>query len=351
MHDQALHLLFNQLQRLPAEAHCLWFADENSHEILPLLAARKANLTVATNRYDIHQLALTQGLKSTFNDVIFDNISEQLFDAVFIRISKEKSVTHRAINQALTVLTNDGKLILAGYKNEGIKTYNQKSAAFFSEQSDSIKLKDAHTVTFSKKILSGSEPALDDNNYSSIRAIGSFQEFSLLSKPGVFGFEKIDSGTRLLIEQADRYLTEQGFTPQSVLDLGCGYGLLAMTATTWGVKFICATDNNAAALAAVKANANHHNLNIEVIASDAGEQINEKFDVVLCNPPFHQGFTISGDLTDKFLKNASQKLIKNGIAFFVVNSFIGLEKKAGALFSKQQLLINNKQFKVVALVK
>ena len=178
-----------------------------------------------------------------------------------------------------------------------------------------------------------------------------YNHTQLLSKPGIFGYEKIDEGSELLLTYAKKYLDSHAITPQKILDLGCGYGLLSLMSAQWHPREIVATDNNAAALNAVSASAAANNIAIKVVADDAGENISEKFDALLCNPPFHQGFSVSGDLTLKFLRSASQKLTPDGIAFFVVNSFIGIEKKAEAFFSRQELLINNKKFKVFALKK
>ncbi len=349
MQDHALDLLLEKWRAVSAQDNSLWFADENSHEILPQLADAGKQMTIVSNRYDIHKLAQKLGLRSFFNDVDFNVARKESIDHLFIRISKEKSVTHHAINQATKTITPTGNVYLAGYKNEGIKTYAQKANTLFSSASPLIKHKDAHCIHLSKPYLSA-EP-LDDNHYTALRTIGQYNHTQLLSKPGIFGYEKIDEGSELLLTYAKKYLDSHAITPQKILDLGCGYGLLSLMSAQWHPREIVATDNNAAALNAVSASAAANNIAIKVVADDAGENISEKFDALLCNPPFHQGFSVSDDLTLKFLRSASQKLTPDGIAFFVVNSFIGIEKKAEAFFSRQELLINNKKFKVFALKK
>lgn len=69
----------------------------------------------------------------------------------------------------------------------------------------------------------------------------------------------------------------------------------------------------------------------------------------MCNPPFHRGFDVDGDLARDFLIAAKQKLAADGTAIFVVNSFIPLEKKLAGLFTSTHLLADNRQFKVLAL--
>jgi 16S rRNA (guanine1207-N2)-methyltransferase len=139
----------------------------------------------------------------------------------------------------------------------------------------------------------------------------------------------------------------------SVLDLGCGYGFLSVRAIAAGlqIKRLCLTDNNAAALLSAKQNLSQHypGPQCSIVAADCADQVSDKFDLILCNPPFHQGFSVDDSLSDRFLRSAKNRLKPKGQAIFVVNSFISLEKKALGIFDHVQCLINNKQFKVLLL--
>ena len=345
--DLAINLLLNKLREIPKEQHCAWFADENSLEALPLLAANHPKLALCTNRYDIHAQALALGINSVFNDVNLAEIITPKTQHLFIRISKEKPVTHHTINQAAQQLHGNASLHIAGLKGEGIKTYLKKTQALFFQKVPVKKDKDAHYSGFSSPDKHAAP--LETQNYDELRNIGDINNQTLLSKPGVFGYEKIDEGSELLLTTAHAHLKDNAIKPHSQLDLGCGYGLLTFGSRHWGNQRFTATDNNAAALIAIAAGAKANNINVDIIAADAGAEIDDAYDCILCNPPFHQGFSISGDLTDKFLKQASQKLTPDGIAFFVVNSFIGIEQKATQYFKKQETLVNNKKFKVLVL--
>jgi 16S rRNA (guanine1207-N2)-methyltransferase len=118
-----------------------------------------------------------------------------------------------------------------------------------------------------------------------------------------------------------------------------------------GFGRVVATDNNAAAIEACSANlsALRGSSQTQVLASDCGADLEERFDLILCNPPFHQGFEVEQDLTDRFLAAARRLLKPRGRALFVVNSFIPLERKADGLFAGIQLLSDNHRFRVVAL--
>jgi HemK-related putative methylase len=69
-----------------------------------------------------------------------------------------------------------------------------------------------------------------------------------------------------------------------VLDLGCGNGLLALTAARSGADVV-ATDLNPYALRALRRYAHHEHLALEIVRTDLGRGLG-RFDVVLCNPPY-----------------------------------------------------------------
>lgn len=353
--DKALESLLKQLHhdqqranpREPNEStqqntNALWFADENSFAIITELATYRGSLTIITNRFDIHTNAERLGIGSTFNDV---NLSTDHapFDDIYLRISKEKPVTHHAINQAKQHLKPNGRLHIAGHKNEGTKTYIKKASELFLEKTPLKKNKDAYSTTLSYPNPDANH--LDSDNYTQLREVGSYNSKPLYSKPGVFGYNKLDEGSLLLLET----LQQENLPPgKDFLDLGCGYGLLTLGAMQWQGKSYAATDNNSAALHAITYNAEKWQQKIEITPADAGKGIDKKFDIILCNPPFHQGFSVSGELTDKFLENTQKLLSKNGVAYFVVNSFIGLEKRASALLNIETLA-KEKRFKVIRL--
>ena len=346
--DRALELLLDQL-RLDQSSHnqssqtnkSLWFADENCHAIIPELAEYNNTLDVLTNRFDLHQNAQKLGLNSLFNDVDFSQ-TEKAFDHIYLRISKEKPVTHHAINQAKYHLKPSGVLHIAGHKNEGAKTYIKKTTELFTNTLSTKKAKEAHSATFSHPIPNTND--LDTSEYTQLREIGQYNGKPLYSKPGVFGYNKLDEGSLLLLETLQQENIHPG---KDILDLGCGYGLLTLGALDYQANSYTATDNNAAALNAIRLNAEMWDQKIDVIAADAGKGITRQFDLILCNPPFHQGFSVSGELTDKFLQSTQKLLTKNGVAYFVVNSFVGIESRSDKKKLHIKTILNNKKFKVL----
>lgn len=154
-----------------------------------------------------------------------------------------------------------------------------------------------------------------------------------------------------MISALESFLLRQKYQPQSLLDLGCGYGYLTLMTRHLPLARRVATDNCSAALLALRANAEHYVMAVDVVASDAGNTVQDAVDLIVCNPPFHRGFTIAGDLTETFLQQAARLLTPSGVAIFVVNAFIPLEQTAAHIFSVTERLAHNRSYKVLALRK
>jgi 16S rRNA (guanine1207-N2)-methyltransferase len=353
MNDLALNWITQELTATPADknARILWCTDENALNTLTT-ALHREQVLVLTNRWDVAEQAKVRGFTIEFNDFDCSEIADNSLDKIFYRVSKEKPVVHHLLNQAWRCLKPGGQLLLAGYKNEGTKTYIEKIAKLLGSGKNIEKNGAVYSAGLSKYRDYDAAELLDDSDYRQPRPIAPDSGLQLLSKPGLFGWNKVDVGSALLIEQLEQ-LSSLPSPPKTCVDLGCGYGYLTIAAASLeicrSINHWTLTDNNAAALALARQNLQHNQLNGEVIAADAGKGIRTKADLLLCNPPFHQGFGIDGDLTDKFLMSAKHLLASKGIALFVVNQFIPLERKAAPLFSQTKVLIDNGSFKVIQL--
>ena len=344
MSDPAL-LLLAQQQRL-AEGPQLLVADENLCEA-PLSLLQREQLTIITNRYDLQQRAEAEGFNCLFNDFAFEAFAEGSFNQVLFRIAKEKAVAHHIINQARRLLPDNGTLCIAGAKSDGLKTYAEKAGRYFGNLRKAEKHGNHYLAILHKLSTEGSP--IDDQDYSQLRPCIDLDSFQLHSKPGQFGWNKIDQGSALLAEQLPDFLQRFTTAPTSILDLGCGYGYLSAMASRLCSATIVATDNNAAAILACQKNFETLAIPGEVIAGDCGNTTTEKFDAVICNPPFHQGFGIDNDLTSRFVTSCRQHLKPGGRGLFVVNRFVPLEQCAEDQGMLAENLAENRSFKLLTL--
>ncbi|MEH6826070.1 MAG: methyltransferase [Motiliproteus sp.] len=339
--------LQQQLSQHPAALAALWVVDEN----LPALSqiAPQAGIALLTNRCDLLQRGESLGWTVRFSDFDFSPWADASLDRVYYRVSKEKAVVHHVINQAWRVLKPGGQLRLLGAKQEGTKTYYDKARKLFGQgELDKLGKGDfAAVLTRSDADNVDLNLRLDDRDYPLLRPIA--EDF--ISKPGLFGWDKLDQGSAFLAEHFSA-LWPRLSTPQPrVLDLGCGYGYLSAKAHQLGAASITATDNNAAALLACQQNFDRLGISGSVVSDDCGASQTERFDLVLCNPPFHQGFALEGELTERFVAAAARLTAFEGMALFVVNQFIPLERKAQGLFAEVDSFADNGSFKLIRLAR
>lgn len=344
MSDPALTTLFDRLKE--STGAVLLVADEQLDCTSLLQLKSLPQLTLLSNRFDVAQCATQAGINALFNDMNL-HACEGRFSMIGYRVSKEKAVVHHVINQVPELLEPQGELILTGYKDEGTKTYISKAEQYLNCRAQVKKGERQLQVAQFTPTHAGEK--LDDRGYQQWHNIAEVNGKPVFSKPGQYGWNKIDEGSRLLAQCLQDQIRLPAAAPATALDLGCGYGYLSLVAASLGVQRITATDNNAAAIASCQRNFAEHGIEGEVIADDCAHGIHHQFDLVLCNPPFHRGFDTERSLTEQFAANAARHLKPGGFALFVVNQFIPLEAMAAPHFQAVETLYRDKSFKVLRL--
>ncbi|MFH0797825.1 MAG: methyltransferase [Candidatus Woesearchaeota archaeon] len=127
-------------------------------------------------------------------------------------------------------------------------------------------------------------------------------DLKLSIAPGVFSAKKIDFGTKLLAEEMIIGRKD------SVLDLGCGIGVVGIVASHLTVNEAVLTDVNERACKLATMNSKRIK-NITVVCGDMYDKVrHRKFDVILLNPPQTAGKKICFEMIEK----AKEHLNPNG---------------------------------------
>lgn len=166
-------------------------------------------------------------------------------------------------------------------------------------------------------------------------------EIELNTATGVFSKEKIDLGTRILIENSE-------VKPDAkVLDLGCGYGIVGITiAKIYSKAKVVMTDINERATKLATENAKLNKVNVDIRAGNEYETVaNEKFDCILLNPPQKAGREICYMLIEKSIEH----LNLTGELYLVARHQRGgrmLEQKMKEIFGNVQTIARESGFRV-----
>ncbi|MDR3105897.1 MAG: 16S rRNA (guanine(1207)-N(2))-methyltransferase RsmC [Yokenella regensburgei] len=182
------------------------------------------------------------------------------------------------------------------------------------------------------------QPTFDANAYW-----GEYTHDALTIKtlPGVFSRDGLDVGSQLLLS------TLTPHTKGKVLDVGCGAGVLAVSLASHSPKVrLTLCDVGAAAVEASKATLAANGIEGEVIASNVFSEINGRFDMIISNPPFHDGLQTSLDAAQTLIRGAVRHLNSGGELRIVANAFLPYPKVLDETFGFHEVLAQTGRFKV-----
>lgn len=180
---------------------------------------------------------------------------------------------------------------------------------------------------------------------SEMRVI-SYQEqsesFEFFSDNGVFSKNRIDFGSRLLI---DTIIKEETKNHLSILDVGCGYGFLGIVLAKKLDSEVIMCDVNKRALHLAEQNRLKNRIRGQTILSNAYENIEGKYDLIVTNPPIRAG----KEIVLNILINAKEHLKKNGALWFVIRKDQGANSilKKVMEYGKCEILKKSKGFYII----
>ena len=162
--------------------------------------------------------------------------------------------------------------------------------------------------------------------------------------PSVFAQGKLDEGTRLLIEALQVQPADEA------LDIGCGAGYLGLhIARQASQGHVTMVDASLVTVALAQRNITESGLpNINVLPSDGAQAVlSQHFDLVVTNPPFHQGGIQTTEIAERFIREAAHVLRPQGRFYLVANRFLKYEPTLKAHFNNITEVGGNTRFKVL----
>lgn len=173
-------------------------------------------------------------------------------------------------------------------------------------------------------------------------------EHQIGALPGVFSQEKLDAGTRLLLEHLPGL-------KGTLFELGCGAGAITLALLSNNEQ--CEVVSSDIDLLAVKSTQRNiaragFEERCNVIWSDGMSQVpNQRFDALITNPPFHIGIKTHYAPTERFFTQADQWLKRGGMLWWVANDFLDYQSLLGPSFNRIEEITHRSGFRVFKAVR
>ena len=183
------------------------------------------------------------------------------------------------------------------------------------------------------------------------------KKFEFLTDNGVFSKTKVDFGTDVMLKVFLRENINKKNQKFDVLDIGCGYGVVSVVLKAFFQKIkTLSSDVNERALELTTENLlknkviKDKNDDFEVRKSFAFDNISEKFDVILSNPPIRAGKQTIFQIYEKSFLHLNE----NGEFYCVIQTKHGAkstQKKLEEIFGNCETLEIDAGYRIFRSVK
>ena len=172
-------------------------------------------------------------------------------------------------------------------------------------------------------------------------------DFSLTNHANVFSREKLDIGSRFLLQNLPE--TEGS---GNIIDLGCGNGVLGlMTASQNKQAVLHFVDESYMAVESARINFQQLKADADSASFHVSDGLtdfeDDSSDLVLCNPPFHQLQAVGDSIAISMFRDTARVLKPGGELWVIGNRHLDYHKKLQHWFDAVELIASNKKFVIL----
>ncbi|MCV3766903.1 class I SAM-dependent methyltransferase [Rhizobium sp. TRM95796] len=260
------------------------------------------------------------------------------YDYVLILMSRHRGANENSVVDALRRSNPGARIVLAGAKEDGSQSLRKRLNGLGVETEHLAK---HHAQAFWFTRPDDIAPLAAALSTPDVVVEGKF-----VTAPGMFSHAEVDAGSRFLA----RYLPE-GYR-KAVADFGAGWGYLsdALLQKSPGVERVDLYEADFASLAAARRNltAVGSASNVRFFWHDlAREEVKHHYDLIIMNPPFHEGHATEPGLGQTFIKTAAKALKGGGELLLVANRGLPYESLLAELFKSSEEVARNARYKVL----
>jgi 16S rRNA (guanine1207-N2)-methyltransferase len=291
-------------------------------------------------------------------DAAHPDIGRGSHDLAVLAAPPDRALRRRWLVLAATALRHGGALLIAGANAEGIRSAIGDARKLFGApvfEDYGGRQRIARFVkppTVPEPPPWASDPGIAPGTWRELPVAVHGEEVPLVTLPGVFAADRLDPGTQMLLDALPGALPDQ-FPDRltgSVLDVGCGMGVIGITASRLGAERVDMVDASLLAVAAARKNVARLGVaGACVLASDVYDAVpGERYDLIVSNPPFHRGKAIDLAVADRLIREAPAHLHPGGSLLIVANAFLAYGKRMDRVFRQVETVAASRQYHVIS---
>ena len=260
------------------------------------------------------------------------------FDALLLLMPKAKAEAQYLLAMMTPLLESSADLFLAGENRGGINRADKLLAPYGEKP---VKRDSARRCSLYHGVLDKPVAPFElDAWFSRYECQAGDTALTVMALPGVFSADGLDLGTQMLLASLPPMAGK-------LLDFGCGAGVIGSVLARRNPDLaVTMVDINALALESSRRTLAVNGLTGRVHASDVYSDIDERFQHIVSNPPFHAGLKTFYAATETFLAKAPDYLARDGALTIVANAFLRYQPILEAHFRQTGVIAGDAKFKV-----
>jgi 16S rRNA G1207 methylase RsmC len=259
-------------------------------------------------------------------------------EAALLHLPRGRETQDEALRLAVAMLSPGGRLVFVGATHEGIRSALEQARAILGQAGIVVRKGGYHAGLAVRPDGDFPLPAIGRTERN---IVVDGAPTRLVSFTGAFAPDRLDDGAAALIAGMQ-------IPPGAhVLDLGCGTGLVGLAALRRGAHAMLTDVSARAVISARETLAANGYPDIPVAhACGAATVETATCDIVVTNPPFHQGHGLHFEVAKVFIEEAARVLKAGGRLYLVANAFLNYEPWLRAHFAKLQQVWSDRRFRV-----
>jgi 16S rRNA (guanine1207-N2)-methyltransferase len=280
------------------------------------------------------------------------------WDIVLLTIPKERRYARTLLLSAWDALKPGGLLLLSGPTRKGAKAVIKDAARLFGgtnvlgyrrHQRIAAAIRGDHLPNPLPNEFQ--QNGIAPGTIHTIEVVQSLGSLVMETHPGIFSWENIDEGTTLLLDHLN-------FQPGiRVWDVGCGCGVIGLSAALAGADFVIMSDVNLICIDYAKRNAVRNGLDhrVNVLPADGlvlptdftfskNPDLSLQFDLIVSNPAFHRGHQVNKSMADRLISQAPLHLAPGGQLVIIANRFLNYHRSMQQYFKRVTRLAEDNKY-------